>query len=182
MRDSYCYLPGFLFLSGDTGSDLNETESDSDSDGSDRDSDFDGQSHSSSTSVLDSPGITLPSSVMAEEEFQAEVVQSLERAFEEGHSVDNAAVELKTLRMASNVPLTRVRESVVAAIVERIKLVDGVAQQRAEIAAVLGRWGALIDQIGGVDAVETLSILQVQSHCKLPSPSETDCVLPRPTA
>lgn len=64
--------------------------------------------------------------------------------------------------MASNVSLTRVREAVIAAIVERIPLVDSNAvQQRKEIASVIGRWGALIDKIGGVDAVETVSLLQV---------------------
>lgn len=98
---------------------------------------------------------------MAESEFRNEVQQSLERAFTEGHSVDNAAVELKTLRMASNVPLTRVREAVVAAIVEHICLVEGGGAQRKEIASVIGRWGPLIDRIGGVDAVETISVLQV---------------------
>ena len=97
----------------------------------------------------------------AEHEFQKEVYASLERAFAEGHSIDNASVELKTLRMASNVPLSRVREAVVAAIVEKINIVDGLAAQVKEIASVIGRWGGLIDRIGGVDAVETLSVLQV---------------------
>jgi translation initiation factor eIF-2B subunit epsilon len=87
---------------------------------------------------------------------------SLERAFAEGHSVDNAAVELKTLRMASNVPLIRVREAVVAAIVEQINIVEGGgAPQRKEIVSVVSRWGNLINQIGGVDAVETVAVLQV---------------------
>jgi len=103
-----------------------------------------------------------PGMLMADAEFQTEVQQSLERAFAEGHSVENASVELKTLRMASNVPLRRVKEAVVAAIVEKIKVVDGDAGlQRKEIGAVVGRWGELIDRIGGVDPVETVSILQV---------------------
>jgi translation initiation factor eIF-2B subunit epsilon len=76
--------------------------------------------------------------------------------------VDNAAVELKTLRMASNVPLRRVREAVVAAIVEKIPIVEGdAAGQKREIFGVVKRWGELIDRIGGVDAVETVSVLQV---------------------
>jgi len=85
---------------------------------------------------------------------------SLDRAFAEGHSVDNAAVELKTLRMASNVPLRLVREAVVASIVSRIKIVEGGPPQRQEIAAMISRWGGLINRIGGVDAVETIEILQ----------------------
>ncbi|KAL5533149.1 GCD6 [Sanghuangporus sanghuang] len=100
----------------------------------------------------------------AEREFQAEVSASLARAFAEGHSVDNAAVELKTLRMASNVPLRRVREAVIAGVVELIPLrTDSAVQQRTEIARVIKRWGPLINTIGGVDAVETVSILQ--EHC-----------------
>ena len=105
---------------------------------------------------------TTPGDVEAEYEFRNEVKQSLERAFAENHSVDNAAVELKTLRMASNVSLNRVREAVIAAIVGRIAIVPGgVAAQRKEITSVIDRWGELINKIGGVDAVETVSILQV---------------------
>jgi translation initiation factor eIF-2B subunit epsilon len=88
---------------------------------------------------------------------------SLDRAFSEGHSLENASVELKTLRMASNVPLRRVREAVVASIVERIPLVEGAVPQRAEIKRWVDRWGDLINLIGGVDGVETVSILQY--HC-----------------
>lgn len=125
-----------------------------------------------------------------ESEFKREVQLSLERAFAEGHSVDNAAVELKTLRMASNVPLIRVREAVVGGIVDRIKIAEGgAAPQRAEIASVVGRWGDLINQIGGVDAVETVSVLQVNRiwtvlgdaftdsffRCTAPLPSECPC-------
>ena len=76
--------------------------------------------------------------------------------------MDNAAVELKTLRMASNVELKKVREAVVRAIVEKIQIVDeGGVAQRKEIATVIKRWGALIDKIGGVDPVETVEVLQV---------------------
>lgn len=102
--------------------------------------------------------------LMVDAEFRTEVTQSLERAFVEGHSVDNAAVELKTLRMASNVPLIRVKEAVVAGIVEKIPMVEGDApSQRKEIHRVISRWGELINRIGGVDPVETISILQ--AHC-----------------
>ena len=75
--------------------------------------------------------------------------------------MDNAAVELKTLRMASNVPLSRVREGVVSAIVEKIPVVEEPARQRVEVQKTIGRWGELINRIGGVDAVETVTLLQV---------------------
>ncbi len=117
-----------------------------------------------SLSGLSETSMSLDMHDYAEAEFQTEVKQSLDRAFAEGHSVDNAAVELKTLRMASNVPLRRVREGVVSAIVEKIPVVEGdMVSQRREIASVVKRWGELIDKIGGVDAVETISVLQVGS-------------------
>jgi translation initiation factor eIF-2B subunit epsilon len=145
-----------------------DSESESDSDDDDQ---FGGSSPSSSTTSLP---LSTPSNLVAQadsaalSEFRHEVTQSLDRAFAEGHSVDNAAVELKTLRMASNVPLRLVREAVVEAVVSRIKIVEGGGlPQRQEIAAVVSRWGGLIDKIGGVDAVETVEILQVatQAFC-----------------
>ncbi|KAJ3811615.1 nucleotide-diphospho-sugar transferase [Lentinula aff. lateritia] len=157
---------------GDSASDLAFSDPGSESSGeesefSDEDSDFDEHLDnlptSSATSLsLDPNGSS--TDAVAESEFRNEVRLSLERAFAEGHSVDNAAVELKTLRMASNVPLSRVRESVVSAIVERIKIIDGGGvTQRQEIANVVSRWGPLINKIGGVDMVETITALQV--HC-----------------
>ncbi|THG99211.1 hypothetical protein EW026_g3085 [Hermanssonia centrifuga] len=161
-----------LMRIGDTASDLHvsdvdlsDSESDSDAE-TDTTSGFSRPSSRSSFSLAPSHSQSLHtlSAAAADSEFQAEVTQSLERAFDEGHSVDNAAVELKTLRMASNVELVKVREAVVAAIVERIPVVQGDAVgQKREIGKVLGRWGALIDKIGGVDAVETVEVLQY--HC-----------------
>ena len=121
-------------------------------------------SSASSAASISTPATSGKGISKEELEFKAEVTQSLERAFEEGHSVDNAAVELKTLRMASNVPLTRVREAIIAALVDRIRVVspeEGPAKQKAEVENVVGRWGELINKIGGVDGVETISILQV---------------------
>lgn len=159
---------------GDSASDLDisdagsiSSESDSESDFGDTDSHADLESSAGRSDLslpLNMPSIMPSSGLMADSEFRLEVKQSLERAFSEGHSVENAAVELKTLRMASNVPLSRVKEAVVAAIVEKIPIVDGdPAVQRREIAAVVGRWGDLINRIGGVDPIETVCILQ--AHC-----------------
>ncbi|KAF8136711.1 nucleotide-diphospho-sugar transferase [Boletus edulis] len=162
-----------LMRIGDDASDLelsdpgsvtsSEAESEPESDAEDEDW-LGGSSLASSSTSLP---LSAPSNLVAQadsaalSEFQHEVTQSLDRAFTEGHSVDNAAVELKTLRMASNVPLRMVREAVVAAIASRIKIVEGGGlPQRQEIAAMVSRWGRLIDKIGGVDAVETIEILQ----------------------
>jgi translation initiation factor eIF-2B subunit epsilon len=169
-----------LFISGDNASDLELSD---DSDSSDEESE---SSEDTDDNILhlgsypSSSATSLPTSTLnfksqdsvAESEFQNEVIQSLERAFAEGHSIDNAAVELKTLRMASNVPLSKVRAAVVGAIVEQIKIVDGgTVPQRNEIARVIDRWGGLINKIGGVEAVETIADLQVSplGHASLHS-------------
>ena len=154
----------------DAGSETSESESDDDDDDDDR---FGGSDLSSSVTSLPLTGtsnLVQQADEAAFSEFQHEVKLSLERAFAENHSVDNAAVELKTLRMAHNVPLRRVREAVVSSIVNRIKIVEGGgALQRQEINAVVSRWGELIDKIGGVDAVETIEVLQVCVNVRLAS-------------
>lgn len=124
------------------------------SDESDEDNNSSGLHYPSSavTSITQSSG---------ESEFQLEVKYTLERAFTEGHSIENAAVELKTLRMASNVNLSLVREAVIAGILEHTPIVEDTAAQRQAVATVVARWGALIDQIGGVNPSETLAYLQV---------------------
>ncbi|SCV74138.1 BQ2448_6570 [Microbotryum intermedium] len=71
-------------------------------------------------------------------DFLSECHSSLERSFAENHTVENAAIELKTLRMASNVPLMRVREVVIPFVLKRC-LVDP-----NKTLAVLERWGGLI--------------------------------------
>lgn len=133
-------------------------------------------SSTSSAVSISTPATTSKGIRKEELEFKVEVTQSLERAFEEGHSVDNAAVELKTLRMASNVPLTRVREAIIAALVGQIRVVnpeEGPVKQKAEVEKVVERWGGLITKIGGVDGVETISILQVSALTD-DSPRNTD--------
>ena len=136
----------------------------------------DSLSSASSAASISTPAGSSKGISKEELEFKAEVIQSLERAFEEGHSVDNAAVELKTLRMASNVPLTRVREAIIAALVDRIRVVspeEGPVKQKTEVENVVERWGELINKIGGVDGVEAISILQVPASTNDP-PRETD--------
>jgi hypothetical protein len=128
---------------------------------------------SSSVTSANTPALNATAISAVEEEFQSEVRLSLDRAFSEGHSLEDASLELKTLRMASNVPLRRVREAVVAGVVEEIPLVEGAVPQRAETKKWVDRWGGLINLIGGVDGVETVSILQVSSLLPGTSSSST---------
>lgn len=144
----------------DTESEVSGTEGDS-SDEDDYDTHTDAGSVSGRSDLSLSHPILSEGGLMADKEFRSEVAQSLERAFAEGHSVDNAAVELKTLRMASNVPLVRVKEAVISGIVDKITLVEDGAAQRKEVTGTIARWGQLINKIGGIDPVETISLLQV---------------------
>ena len=156
------FIPRFLgddfadLVPSDPGSITSDEEEESEETDDDE---YASQNASVTSSVTSAPSV--PNAAAGEHEFQTEVRLSLDRAFSEGHSLENASVELKTLRMASNVPLRRVREGVVAGIVERIPLVEGAAPQRAEIKRWVDRWGELINLIGGVDGVETVTVLQV---------------------
>ena len=165
----YILIPSLT--SGDNASDLDVSDrgsvsSEDDGDDSASDDSTDDDDEDSGPDIDDdgdSSVTSIPLVPTTDSEFQMEAKQSLDRAFAEGHSLENAAVELKTLRMASNVPLRRVREAVIAAIVECIKLVPGDSTlQRREIAKVIDRWGELINKIGGVDGVESVEILQVR--------------------
>ncbi|POV96663.1 hypothetical protein PSTT_15517, partial [Puccinia striiformis] len=55
------------------------------------------------------------------QDFVVECVNSLERAFEEDHTVENATIELKTLRTASNVPQSQVRKIVFARVLKLVQ-------------------------------------------------------------
>jgi translation initiation factor eIF-2B subunit epsilon len=143
-------------IGSETGSEAG-SESESDSDAF-----FPGGTRLSRTSSVSSADAIPVIKSTVDEEFQTEVRLSIERAFSEGHSVDNAAVELKTLRMASNVPIARVREAVIGSMVDHIPIVEGnAAAQRKEISTFIQRWGELINMIGGIDQVHTISALQV---------------------
>ena len=81
-----------------------------------------------------------PASSQKQNDFISECHQSLDRSFLEGHTVDNASIELKTLRMASNVPLDKVREVVIPFILKRCVDANGVA-------SIIERWGGLITSL-----------------------------------
>lgn len=172
-----------LFPSASSASDDSSSSAGSDSDGETSTSSFPALSRTSSRSSVSAhhrhhnlDELTELNASAQDKEFQNEARLTLERAFAEGHTVDNAAVELKTLRMSTNVPLRSVREAVVGMLVDRIPVVLGdPAAQRSEIATVIGRWGGLIDKIGGVDAVETCEVLQVRAMRFVPSRAGVRC-------
>ncbi|KAN0063957.1 translation initiation factor eIF-2B epsilon subunit, GEF [Thecaphora frezii] len=124
---------------------------------SDTDSD-DGEDLVGSGLLTLSAGTTTAEKAAAAErlaEFKTEAQASLERAFEEGHTVDNAAIELKTLRMASNVPLTEVRITVIPFVLSKCD-----ADKPKETVETLDRWGGLIQSVAADDEVDALIVVQ----------------------
>lgn len=101
-------------------------------------------------------------------DFRAEALASLTRAFDEGHTIENAAIELKTLRMASNVPLSEVRRIVIPFVLERC-----VPDKPRETAQVLERWGGLIENLASDDEVEALVVMQVSGLRSSPQLNRT---------
>lgn len=100
--------------------------------------------------------------------FKRECLSSLERSFGEGHTVDNAAIELKTLRMASNVALKDVIGVVVPFLCDQILVKDGAPANEVvnTVNKLVERWGGLVDSLTGRTQggmVEALFFLQ--EHC-----------------
>lgn len=119
---------------------------------------------SNTSGALSTPGLSLLENASSRAvEFESEAQLSLERAFNEGHRIEDAVIELKTLRMSSNVPQRQVLNAVVRFLVEKIQLVEGnVQQQKAAIAKVVQRWGPLLNSLGAADGEETIELLQVR--------------------
>ncbi|KAF8319424.1 nucleotide-diphospho-sugar transferase [Clavulina sp. PMI_390] len=134
---------------------LSDEESEEEEDGED-DSEDEARSSASKSKLA---ALTNESSGgYSDAEFKYECTQSLDRAFEEGHTVENAAIELKTLRMASNVPIDAVREVIVAFLVGKVPLDSPDVKKAAT--AMIARWGGLLGAIGSEKPSETLLILQ----------------------
>ncbi|EJD53073.1 nucleotide-diphospho-sugar transferase [Auricularia subglabra TFB-10046 SS5] len=123
---------------------------------------------SNTSGVPSTPGLSLLENAASRAgEFESEAQLSLERAYAEGHRIEDAAIELKTLRMSSNVPQRQVRDAVVRFLVNKIDLVEGnPAAQKQAIARVVDRWGPLLNSLGAADSEETVELLQ--KHCSRP--------------
>ncbi|KAF9199831.1 hypothetical protein BGZ49_010007 [Haplosporangium sp. Z 27] len=95
------------------------------------------------------------------EELDREIAQTLERAFKENHDVDIAALELNTLRMASNSNFHEMRKRIIPGVLKNIDL--GAAPGTGKtVKEVLTRWGPLIGKMihDEADQVDGLYILQ----------------------
>ena len=92
------------------------------------------------------------------EEFQTEAEDSLNRAFTENHSVENAAIELKTLRMATNVTFHEVREAIVAALMRIVVSAPSTVKREFK------KWGELLEEFTEDDQARLDIALSVQRY------------------
>jgi translation initiation factor eIF-2B subunit epsilon len=93
---------------------------------------------SDDSSLPDVVGMSLEAS---ENQFQKEAHDSLDRAWDEGHAVDNALVEYRLLIKAFNADLDFSRKQVVNYILSKIDLASGVPKMLASATSVFTKWG-----------------------------------------
>lgn len=135
---------------------------------SEGDSDVDAMSDESEPPAVVGIGALGDSGATDNMAFKRECLSSLERSFGEGHTVDNAAIELKTLRMASNVALKDVIGVAVPFLCDQIIVAEGAPANEVvnKVNELVERWGGLIDSLTGRTQggmVEALFFLQ--EHC-----------------
>lgn len=89
-----------------------------------------------------------------------EIRQTIERAFTDDHEIEIAALELNTLRMASNTNYHQIRQEIIPAILDQIDTESNVVSSAN---AVLRRWGPLITKMTHSEAeqIDVLQIVQV---------------------
>ena len=92
------------------------------------------------------------------EEFYTEAEESLSRAFLENHSIENAMIELKTLRMATNVTFHEVREAILAALMNVIITIP------SNIKKEFSKWGQLLEKFTEDDDAKMDVVLIVQRY------------------
>ncbi|KAJ3068743.1 hypothetical protein HK102_007097, partial [Quaeritorhiza haematococci] len=87
-----------------------------------------------------------------------EIAATLDRAFAENHSIDIAALELNTLKMALNIGFHDLRKVVIPGIVGRIDS----TKMPASAKELLGKWSGLLHKLihSEEDQVDSLNILQ----------------------
>lgn len=87
-----------------------------------------------------------------------EIIATLERAFAENHSIENAALELNTLKMACNIQFRDLRVLAIPAVLSRIDA-DNPAQK------IIERWGPLIAKFIHSDEDQVDAIYSIQKFC-----------------
>ena len=147
-------------------SDFSDTSEESDAGDDDAESD-----ESDGTSTAGEPrisGIGLLDMSSENTAFLQECTRTLERAFDEDHTVSNTVIELKTLRMSSNVTLTQVIGVIVPFLCEKSDMpADASADAlRNKVEGVVERWGQAITLLDGGQTRGMIdALLALQRHC-----------------
>ncbi|KAJ3071818.1 hypothetical protein HDU98_004751 [Podochytrium sp. JEL0797] len=88
-----------------------------------------------------------------------ELVSTIERAFEENHSIDNIVLELNTLKFADNLEFHDIR-------FKALPTVLSLVHDAASLDATLDRWGGLLARFA-VDTEDQLDLLEIlEEHCQ----------------
>ncbi|KAI9316229.1 nucleotide-diphospho-sugar transferase [Dichotomocladium elegans] len=95
-------------------------------------------------------------------EFRKEIAQTLDRSIRENHSVEEAAIEITSLRMSHNGSYDLVREVMIPMLLDSVDVSKNAA---SSIRAMLNKWAALIIKAthGREDQVHVLRLFQI--HC-----------------
>jgi len=116
----------------------------------------------SSASLLNIPILSLDSGPPPA--FHTEASASLVRAFDEGHAVENALLELRTLVMGYNAGVDRAREEVTRFLNSKVDTTGPAAKVLASATGIWGRWGAIA---AGLSPDLTNIALDVQVRLRL---------------
>ncbi|KAI8916264.1 nucleotide-diphospho-sugar transferase [Gorgonomyces haynaldii] len=95
------------------------------------------------------------------DDWEQEVKQTIERAFDESHDVDIAALELNTLKMAMNITFGDLRQIVLPSLLDR----TDPQQSAVQLRKFFGKWGLLLEKFthSEQDQIHLLDILG--SYC-----------------
>ncbi|KAL7425002.1 translation initiation factor eIF-2B epsilon subunit, GEF [Cryptotrichosporon argae] len=94
--------------------------------------------------------------------FHTEARASLERAYDEGHTVENALLELKTLVMGYNSGIDAARKDVVDFLLSKTPFSGGAAHVLAAATGIWARWGGIVDSLTR-DGSEI--VVDAQAYC-----------------
>ncbi|WVR03095.1 hypothetical protein IAU60_000084 [Kwoniella sp. DSM 27419] len=113
-----------------------------------------------SASLPDIPMLSLDSGPPAA--FYSEARDSLRRAYEEGHQIENAVIEFRTLVLSYNAGLDRAREEIVKFFLSKVDLTQGAAGILRSTTAVFSRWAPFVQ---GFSSDLTNVALDAQAFC-----------------
>ncbi|WWC97600.1 hypothetical protein V866_004484 [Kwoniella sp. B9012] len=97
------------------------------------------------------------------EEFYIEARESLIRAYEEDHKVENAALEMRTLVMGENAGQDAAREEILKFFLSKLTLSGGAGEILQSTVGIFGKWGQLVRSFSTTDY--TLIAIDTQKFC-----------------